>query len=286
MKSMSLATSPSETQHTPPGLDSVRVSGGIGVHVESQDGRNTVTQLYQRDGYKVRFPKRGPHPEAVIINTGGGVASGDHIAQEYSVAEGAALTVTTQACERIYRQLNDTPAIMDIRVKIAGGATFNWLPQETILFKHGGLRRRFDIELTASSRVCLAETLVLGRRAMGETVTSGYFRDTWRITRDRKLVFAEDIRLDDSFFSQMQKPSLSQGHRIFTTMVFLSEDAEDHLERTRALLKHFDGEIAASTWNNMLVIRALTSTTQSIHRIMAELIPILAGREQPRVWLT
>ena len=78
-----------------PNLDPIRVSGGVYVRVAARNGSSYVADLRERDGYKVRFPRRSSPPEAIIINTGGGLASGDTIDQEYDVCDGAALTVTT-----------------------------------------------------------------------------------------------------------------------------------------------------------------------------------------------
>lgn len=287
MKSMSLATSLSDSPAPASnGIADVRVTGGVGVHVEHRNGRHVIGRLSQHDGYKVRFPKRGSHPEAVIINTGGGVASGDCVAQDFLVSHNAALTATTQASERIYRQLDGRPATITVRADVGPDACFNWLPQETILFNEARLRRRFEIDLDATAHVLLSETLVLGRHAMGESVLNGMLHDTWRIKRGGALVYAEDVRLDDTVFSELEAPALAQGHRVTLTSILLSPVAEDKLNRIRKRLEGFDGEIAASAWNGMLVVRALASNTQSVRAIMGRLVPILAGRELPRVWMT
>ncbi len=66
---------------------------------------------------------------------------------------------------------------MDIRLEVGAGAHLDWLPQETILFDGAALDRRTRVTLAPGASCLLAETLVLGRAAMGETVSRLALRD-------------------------------------------------------------------------------------------------------------
>ncbi len=104
--------------------------------------------------------------------------------------------VTTQACERIYKSTGDTGRQESV-IRVGAGASLFWLPQETILFDGGRLRRGLDVSLEADARFLGLETLVFGREAMGETVASAFFHDRWRIRgADGDLVHADDVRFD------------------------------------------------------------------------------------------
>ena len=116
---MSSAISPSDLQEPPErSIGGVRVRGGVSVRVEARDGRNRVSDLSERDGYKVRFPRRADPPEAIIINTGGGLASGDEVQQSFEVGDDAALTVTTQASERSYRSVDAGTTQLNVTAKV------------------------------------------------------------------------------------------------------------------------------------------------------------------------
>jgi hypothetical protein len=54
------------------------------------------------------------------------------------------LTVTTQACEKVYKADQDT-ANVNVRLEVGAGAALNWLPQETILFDKARLARTISV---------------------------------------------------------------------------------------------------------------------------------------------
>ena len=81
----------------------------------------------------------GQAPEAIIINTSGGLAGGDRF--EIDVQAASDLCLTTQAAEKIYRSLSDETRI-STRLSGQGEARLLWLPQETILFDGAGWKDR------------------------------------------------------------------------------------------------------------------------------------------------
>jgi urease accessory protein len=256
------------------------------VRVDVRDGRSRVVDLSERDGYKVRFPRRSDPPEAIIINTGGGLASGDEIVQSFDVSDGAALTVTTQASERSYRSIDGAVTKLNVTTKVGPDASFVWLPQETILFDKTRLARSIDIDLSTSSRALIAETVVFGRIAMGETLKAGLFTDKWRIRRDSRLVFAENIRLDDATFEMMTAAAVTGGAHVTTTLTYIAADAEDLLESARIAITDATFQCAVSAWNGMLVVRGLAHRSEDVRRMVAKLVPALGVGQLPRVWWT
>mgnify|MGYP001829081521 CR=1 FL=1 len=244
---MSCAIYPSSPHETPShGLAGVRVRGVVSVRVEARDGRSRVCDLRERDGYKVRFPRRADPPEAVIINTGGGLASGDDIDQAFHIGDNAALAVTTQASERSYRNVDGATTHLNVTANVGHDASLVWLPQETILFDQTRLSRSIAVDLAVSSRALLAETVVFGRIAMGETMQSGRFADKWRIRRGNELVFAENIKLHDETFQAMTRAAISGGTHVATTLVYVVEHAHDLLERARSVIADVPFLCAAS----------------------------------------
>ena len=282
---MSAATFLSDTAPVPQiCLDKVRVSGGVSIRCAERLGESRIVDIGQRDGYKVRTPRRSSPPEAVIINTGGGIAGGDDIIQSVEVDAGAALTVTTQASERVYRSLGETATNIDIHVTLGEGASLNWLPQDTILYNDCRAKRFISAEIATSSELLLAETLVFGRTAMGERLVSGLFRDQWRIRRDGKLVFAENILLRDETFRMLSDPAIAGDSNTATTLVYVAPRAEDQLAGVRQVIQTAELECAASAWNGLLVIRGLSSGVEPVRHLMSEIVPTLQRGTLPRVW--
>src|SRR3954471_4578155 len=122
-----------------------RAQGAVRFDVRLQDGVTRRGILHESGSLRVRFPS----PEAdglsgVFVNTAGGIAGGDRFDIAITAGEGARLTLTTAAAEKVYRAA-DAAAQLDISLKAARGAHLSWLPQETILFDRARIARRIDI---------------------------------------------------------------------------------------------------------------------------------------------
>ncbi len=65
--------------------------------------------------------------------------------------------------------------MIENRVRIGEGARLAWLPQETILFDHARLRRRFEVDLAADAGLLAVEIVAFGRAARRERIGQGLF---------------------------------------------------------------------------------------------------------------
>ncbi|NJO36924.1 MAG: urease accessory protein, partial [Rhizobiales bacterium] len=173
-------------------------------------GAGTVlADLYQQGSAKVRFPKvfDGAPPEAVLINLAGGITGADCLQQTIHLEAGAHAVVTTQAAEKIYRaSAGSTPASVTNTVSVGADAFAEWLPQETIFFDGGRLRRRFAADLHPTARLIACESMVFGRTAMGETVRTGHLSDGWRVTVGGRIVFADGLWMDGAIQRRLDRP--------------------------------------------------------------------------------
>jgi urease accessory protein len=241
-------------------------------------------RIAESGGYRVRFPKGGAC-EAVLINTGGGMAGGDRMAIGIRLAAGAAATVTTQSAEKIYRTQGAATEIA-VRLDLAGGSRLNWLPQETILFSQSRVRREVDIALAGNASLIFAESVVFGRAAMGEAMGRGSFRDRWRVRRGGALVFAEDVRLDGDFGRLLQRKAVGDGARALATVLVVAPDAEARIDAARTALTDAASQCGASAWNGMLVARFVSLNAQALRADLARFLERLSGNPMPRSWQT
>ena len=90
-----------------------------------------------------------------------------------------------------------------MKLDVGAGGALAWLPQETILFDQVRLRRTIDVDLAPDASLLLAEGVMFGRSAMGETVRNGHFSDRWRVRVGGALVFAESLRLDGAIATRL-----------------------------------------------------------------------------------
>lgn len=250
------------------------------------DGATRLARHYEQGAAKARLPRvPGGAAEAVLINTAGGLTGGDRMDYAVDVGTGAAVTLTTQAGEKIYRAL-DAPAEIRTRIDVAAGGRVDWLPQETILFDRAALVRRLDIAMAADAAVLALEAVVFGRTARGETVQFGLLRDRWRLRRAGRLVFADGLRLDGPVAAMLARPAALAGGCAAATVLYVAPDAEARLDTARAALADAPAEVGASAWNGILVARLAAADGAGLRTALVPLIAALrGGRALPRVWL-
>lgn len=265
-------------------LAAVRAEVEVSIACAAHTGRTNLTQLTERGGYRAKFPRPiGRGLEAVIVNSGGGVAGGDVVQLSASAASGGHLTVSTATAERIYRSLGPATEIA-VRLNAEAGATLCWLPQPTILFSGARLDRRFDVDLAAGARLILAETFVYGRIASGETMGDGLVSDRWRIRRAGKLAFAETTRLDGHLGELLDRSAVTGCARATALMVVVAPDAEDLRDRVRDALSGCRADHGVSAWNGLLVVRALASGLDAVHDTVRRAVEAAMGGSAPRAW--
>ncbi|MEM0900773.1 MAG: urease accessory protein UreD, partial [Pseudomonadota bacterium] len=197
-----------------------RSHGRARIALKSRGGATVIDDLYQLANAKFRIPKTyGQSLEAVFINTAGGLTGGDTLGVEINAGRETSVVFSTQACERIYKAIDETPAEVTNEIYVAAGAHAVWLPQETILFDAGRLNRKLSVSLAAGAGFTGLEAVMLGRQAMGETVRNGLLRDEWSIARDGVPIYADIARLDCDIEAKLNSFAHLGGHRIFATLV-------------------------------------------------------------------
>ena len=261
-----------------------RARGAVRFDVRHDGGATRRGVLHESGSLRVRFPS--PEDDglsAVFVNTAGGIAGGDRFDIAIAAGEGARLTLTTAAAEKVYRAPGAVAEI-EIFLKAARGAHLAWLPQETILFDGARIARRIDIDLADEASLLLCEIVVFGRAAMGETMRHGEFVDRWRLRRGGKLVFAETVRLDGDIGSKLARPAVAKGGVAIGTALIVPGD-EALIARIREAADCFGAEVGISAWNGFAVVRFCA---QDAARLRADMMTVL-GRASPaalpRLWL-
>ncbi|MBR0847811.1 urease accessory protein UreD [Bradyrhizobium diazoefficiens] len=260
-----------------------RARGAVRFDVHARDGVTRRGALHESGSLRVRFPSpEGEGLSGVFVNTAGGVAGGDSFDIDIAAGEGARLTLTTAAAEKVYRAPGPA-AQLSIGLKVGADAHLSWLPQETILFDRARVQRRFDIELDEAASLLLGEIVVFGRTAMGERMDQGEFVDRWRLRRGGKLVFAETVRLDGNIGAKLARPAVAKGGAAIGTALIVPGD-EALVERIREASDSFAGEVGISAWNGFAMARFCA---QDAARLRADMMAVLGrtGAVLPRLWL-
>lgn len=262
-----------------------RAAGAARIEVGADGPTTRLKRLYQDGCAKIRLPRDADARdlEAVLINTSGGLTGGDRLSWDVEAGAGANLTVTTQACEKVYRARDDR-AEVGVSLQAGPAARIDWLPQETILFDGSALSRTLQAELANDARLLAVEAVVLGRTAMGETVRAGALRDRWRIRREGRLVFADDLRFEGAVAGLATRAETLGGGAAFASLLLTAPDAEDYLPAVRAALEGW-ASCGASAFDGNLFVRIVAADGLALRRVLLPVIAALRdGAAPPRVW--
>lgn len=247
----------------------------------AQKGLDT---LYQSGCAKIMLPKSYcTIPEAIIVNTGGGLTGGDRFHIHAGVSEGANLCVSSQTAERIYRSIGGQAKVLN-NIKVGAGCALEWLPQETILFEGAALHRKFEAHLETNSSFLALETLVLGRAEMGEVLTSLNFNDQWRIWRDGKIIYGDGLRIGAQAMDNLAQPAVFGPNRALAVLLYVAPDANERLDEAKSLLRELNVEAAVSAWNGMMVVRFICEEANMMRSAIKKYLLGFRGRDMPRVW--
>ena len=246
-------------------------------------------RVFETGGLRLRFPRASGPCEAVLINTGGGMAGGDRADVAITLEAGAEVLFTTQSAEKIYRSDGET-AKVEARVAIGVGARLEWLPQETILFQGARFTRRLAIDLATDASLFLVEAVTFGRIAMGEHSIDATIHDSWRIRRGGRLVFAEELRLDHAS-AALDQPAVGRGARAIASILIAAPDAQARLDKIRAALdeaREADDEpleAGATAFDGLALARLVSPSPARLRAALVTVMMALRGRAAPRVWL-
>ncbi len=249
-------TAIARTLDNPSDRDLQRADGAARVVLRGSERGTQIADVFQKSPVRVMFPRvtGGAVEEAVLINTGGGVAGGDRLEFSVTALNKASITVTSQAAEKVYGAL-DEPARITTKLKISEGAKLAWLPQETILFNAARICRNTEIEVSSGAEVLAVEWIVLGRSAYGEQMVNGQITDSWRVKKDGRLIWADSFRCVDETYPHLHKKALLSRCRAIATLVYFGNDLNDRVELIRDIAPSLECCCGATLVNGVMIVR-------------------------------
>jgi urease accessory protein len=244
--------------------------------------RVRLGDLRQQGSAKLLLPHVGAVPEVVFLNTSGGITGGDRLRYGLDLGADVRAVATTQTAERAYRASAGVGRV-EVELTVGAGGWLDWLPQETILFQGSALRRDTVIDLAGDAGCLALESVVLGRAAMGETITGLAFDDRRTIRRDGRALLIEPLSLrGDAIAAGV---AVLGGARAFASLVLVRHGAEDALGPVRQVLDQVGVQAAASGWDGKLVVRMLATDGWPLRQQILRVLGVLRqGRPLPRVW--
>ena len=233
-----------------------RAEGSGRIVLSGSEKGTRIMDIFQRSPIRIMFPRisGAAVEEAVFVNTAGGIAGGDRIESDVTALANASIAVTSQAAEKVYRALNE-PARIATKLRVCAAAKLAWLPQETIVFNWGRLRRETAIEVSSGAEMLALEWLVLGRVAHGEEMIGGHITDSWRVKKDGRLIWADAFRTTDEVFPHLHRKALFSNCKAVGTLVFFGPDLNARLEFLRAIARSLACHCAATVVRGLMIVR-------------------------------
>ncbi|MFN3641500.1 MAG: urease accessory protein UreD [Gemmobacter sp.] len=268
----------------PPSPTHQRSHGRAAVALSRRSGAIRLDGLVQEGSAKAFLPRvHRAVPEVVFLNTSGGLTGGDRLALTVDLGASAQAVATTQTAERAYAA-GGAAASVTVAAQVGAGGRLDWLPQETILYEGSDLDRQTTIDLAADATCLMAEMVILGRHAMGETLREARLRDARVVRRAGRPVWAETLRLDAGTLARGGDAAVLGGARAFAVIALIGPEAEDALPRLRAALDLPGVEAAASAWDGKCVARLMAPAGWPLRRAVARTLAALREGPLPRVW--
>lgn len=258
-----------------------RAIGALSLSSKLRSNSSAIDGLRQSGALRMLFPS-GPDLTAMMINTSGGVTSGDQLSISSKAGEGSFLTVTTQAAERAYRADDKAPGRINTSITVEDRATFHWLPQELILFEGAKLQRRLQMDLYGQASLLMVEPIVFGRLAMGETLTNASFSDQIVINRDGMPIYIDGLKLEGDLSKQLASPALGGGAVAVASVVLVRSDAAALLDPVRTRLPSTGA--ASLLADDILSVRLLASDSFLLRKWLVPVLELLRGAPLPTSW--
>ncbi|MFD1691873.1 urease accessory protein UreD [Azotobacter chroococcum] len=232
------------------------------------------------------YPEGPQVCQHILVHPPGGIAGGDRLEIAAEVGSGAWAQLTSPGAAKWYRAA--APAMQQLRLRVAAGATLEWLPQETIVYSAAQAELSTRIELEGDARLCYWDIVALGRPASDERFAAGHYRAALDIHRDGRLLWHERQRLDGGD-GLLDSPIGLDGAPVFATLLVTGEIDAALLARCRELPTQVRGDLTQLP--NLLVGRCLADQALHARAWLIDLWRLLrppcsAATPFPRIWST
>ena len=278
-------------QPTTSGL--ARWPANISLGFRFMDGRTRLSHRLHQGPLRVQKPfyPALPHSDechVYLLHPPGGMAGRDDLAVNIDVGADATALITTPASAKAYRSIDGYSKLKQV-FEVKG--TFEWLPQDTILFGGSQLKQTTEVQLHAQARFCGWEIISIGRPASDDHYQTGGFRGTLSVFVDGKPLL-RDRQQWQAGDAVLQAPWGLAGQNCLGTMLLYPGD-KDLLETTRQLLKeHAMTHLGVTCVDHLLVIRALSDNPVKLQNQFRALWAALRQPAfglpamPPRIWNT
>jgi len=240
---------------------------------------------------KALYPEGEDICHTVIIHPPAGIAGGDTLDIQVSVAKDAHVVLSTPSATKWYKSFKN-PATQSIQFELGESAKLDWLPQENLFFKGSNANVITKLNLSSSASYIGWDALMLGRYASGEEWSSGHIHLLSEIRQDGKLIWVENGHIDAEDNYSKSLPQLGEWPICATLVALGPRCSRDLIEQFSEMMPWTEVLRAGITLmpQGILVMRAVSKDIEATRNLMIDvwtkLRPIVHGvPAQPlRLW--
>ncbi len=260
--------------------------------------RQHATRLVRREHagplrvQKALYPEGEAVCHVIVLHPPSGIAGGDTLDIDVKVGAGAHALLTTPGAGKWYRSAGAW-AKQRLNLRVADGATLEWLPQETLIFDAARADMQSRIELEPGARFIGLDIVCLGRRASQENFTRGALHLDTRVSRGGQPVWLERGRIEGGS-ALLHAPAGLAGYSVSGTLLAAAPGITPALlSACRALpLVESGAQSGLTLLPDLLLARYLGHSSEATRHwffaLWQLLRPALLGRaaQMPRIWST
>jgi urease accessory protein len=231
-----------------------------------------------------------------VLHPPGGLVGGDELTIDVEVDAAAHALVTTPAASKVYRTTGAAARQVQ-RLRVADGATLEWLPQEAIIYDGARAELETRVELAPGARFIGIDAICFGLPAGRAPFERGSCRQAFELHRAGRPLLIERGHYDAGGDVMRARWGLG-GASVLAFVIAAPAPAEPAADAVRALAASAsvdDSELAAATIvgdGDALVARYFGRSAERarafLHDAWRLLRPAVLGRAAvpPRVWAT
>jgi urease accessory protein len=238
---------------------------------------------------KALYPEGPGLCHAIIVHPPGGIAGGDRLEVQLVSRAGSQALMTTPSATKWYGTDLPAPATQKTEMDLKG--QLEWLPQESIVFDRARVASEISIQAAETGAMLGWDHLIFGRRASGETFTTGCFTQSLKVKLSEQLVWHDRLVLkgDDPLFTS---PIGLRGHHAFATVWAILAEPQTWSESLLETVRTQSPKVAWTALHPRLLVGRLLAEPLQLKGLLEQawsaLRPIVLNRsaQAPRLWAT
>ncbi|GAB3942965.1 urease accessory protein UreD [Corynebacterium tapiri] len=221
-----------------------------------------------------------------VINPGGAYFGGDNYELDVTISAGASLLLTTQSATKVYKTPGQ-PAVQTMRVHVGAEATFDYLPDQLIVYRDGTYKQSTVVEVEETSQVIMGEIITPGWSPAGESFAydGAYLRTEVRFQGAPYVVDQVRFLPHDG---DMTGIGMMEGYSHAGQLLLLGTQVLQHRETIAALARESDAHVGLSSAGApipaappCLAVRSLAHSTEVLMGLHSQIAEVVRGRPIP-----